>query len=368
MLPKPLPFPQNWSLRLPKKREPVTLITGFRCASEVSPAESVFVVCADSQETVEIDGESYRVTRQKIKPETCGNFEIAIGGSSVQAKLVDATVRYIHKKVAKFSGTSVAELEELISESLLEFGRKDARLYSKKERVAEFMILARSLVDSSIECWQTSAAQLVPLEKKGLIGFREYLYEHVLDRFYPESAPLLPSQQAVLLGIYLLRLAEDTSNCVRAPFTVVIGRRETVTELPLHRVQNFQERINLFCSQADHILLSLADHTIWRPQYEAKLDEFKATVLRLRDDYVQDAAPKTVEELINTNDPIPNLPPGITMPVKADGTCGIVKEMTVEERQKLREKIEWVKAEAEKLKAAQEKIKPSASERSEQEP
>jgi hypothetical protein len=183
------------SLRLPKKRGPVTLINAFRCAYQKDLTENIFIVCADSQETVEIDGDSYRVTRQKIKPKRCGNFEIAMGGSSIQGKLVDATVRYIHKKAAKFPGTSISELEELLSDSLLEFGRKDARLYSKRERIAEFMILARSCVDSGVECWHTCAAQLVPIEKKGLVGFREYLYEHVLDRFYPDNGPLLPPRR-----------------------------------------------------------------------------------------------------------------------------------------------------------------------------
>jgi hypothetical protein len=133
-------------------------------------------------------------------------------------------------------------------------------------------------------------------------------------------------------------------------------------------VDKFRERIEIFRSQADHILLSLADHTIGRQHYEAKLDEFKATVLQLRDDYVQDAAPKTIEEIINTNDPIPNLPLGIAIPFGPGGmVSGDVKEMTEEERRDLRESIEWAETGRKRLEIGQKKAKPSTSETSEPE-
>jgi hypothetical protein len=73
-LPKRHQVPRSKPERFPKKRS-MTLISGFRC-------DEGLAVCADSQETVTIDGNEYRVTRQKIKSVKCGNFELAIGGTS----------------------------------------------------------------------------------------------------------------------------------------------------------------------------------------------------------------------------------------------------------------------------------------------
>jgi hypothetical protein len=306
--PKPLQGPKP--LRLPR-RKLVTLFAGFRCAYQQQPSEPVFVVCADSQETIEEpDGSSYRVSLQKIKPKKCGNFDIAIGGSSPSGELLDACVNRIEENVMSFTGTTIPELKKFISNELLDFGRKDAKLFSRKERTANLLILARSVPASTVECWHTRASQLLPVERKVLIGWDEKLYKHILDRLYPETGPFLPPQQAVLLGLHLLKIAEDTSNYVKAPITVIVGHQSTIQELPADRVQKSRERIELFRAQTDRILLSLADHTIRRPEYEAKLDEVKATALQLRDEFVQDSAPKSVEDMMTVNDLLPNLPVG----------------------------------------------------------
>jgi hypothetical protein len=298
----------------------VTLFAGFRCAYAHDLNEKIFVVCADSQETVDMpDGSSYRVARQKIKPRKCGNFEIAMGGSAQTGELLDACVDRIEERVAGFAGNSIPELKRFVSKELLDFGRKDAKLYSKKSRAVDCIVLARSLA-GDVECWRTRAAQLVPVERKVLIGWNENLYEHVLDRLYSDVGPLLPPQQAVLLGMHILKLAEDTSNYVRGPVTVVVAHRGTIRELPSEKVKTFQERIDLFRAQVDSVLLSLADHTLRRGAYESKLDEFKATALQLRDDYVQDSAPKSVEEIMSRDDVIPDFPVGgVIYQLKVDG-------------------------------------------------
>jgi hypothetical protein len=307
--PKPRLLQRIKSPRLPR-RKLVTLFAGFRCSYQPTPEDNVFVVCADSQETIEDKGHSYRVTLQKIKPRKCGNFEIAIGGSSLSGELLDACVHRVEESVTSFTGSKISELKGFISRELLDFGRKDAKLFSVKERVATLLIMARSIPESRVECWHTRATQLLPVERKILVGWDEKLYKHILDRLYPEVGPLLPPQQAVLLGMHVLKLAEDTSNYVRGPVTVLVAHRAAIMELPREKVQKFQERIDIFLSQVDHILLSLSDNTIRRSVYEAKLDEFKATVLQLRDDYVQESAPKSVEEIMTRNDVIPDFPIG----------------------------------------------------------
>ncbi len=79
------------------------------------------------------------------------------------------------------------------------------------------------------------------------------LYEHVLKRLYPDSGALCHQQQAILLGMYLLRLAEDIQ-LREGPVTVVVAHSGQIQELPTKNVQHFQERIDIFRSQADALL------------------------------------------------------------------------------------------------------------------
>ena len=314
----------------------MTLFAGFRCADQRNANEHIFVICADSQETIEEpDGSSYRVSLQKIEPKTCGNFDLAIGGSSANGELLDACVYHIQESVSGFSKKTIPDLKEFISDQLLHFGKNDAKLYSPKERTVSLLIMARAHHGPFVELWQNKAAKLLPIKRRILIGWREYLYQHALERLYPENGPLLPPQQAVLLGLDLLKLAEDTCNYVKAPITVIVGHRGTIRQLSADKVRKSKERIEIFRSQVDRILLSLSDHTIHRRQYEAQLEEFKKTALQLRDEYVQDAAPKTMEELMVMDDPIPNLPSGSIISLMASGPLILSEDVKKQE--------EWAK-------------------------
>ena len=197
-----------------------------------------------------------------------------------------------------------------------------------------FLIVARSIYEPGIECWNTSAAQLIPIEKRKLIGWNEALYEHILDRLYPESGPLLPPQQAILLGMHIMELAEKTSNYVRGPITVIVANPGAISVLDKMKVARFKEQMSVFGSQVDNLLLSFADYTISLPQYEAKLDEFKATLLQIREDYIQEAAPKTIEEIMTVNDPVRFLPPSSVMRIRADGKAEFSEDTKDLERMK----------------------------------
>lgn len=314
------PFPKPRALQHLKpewlpKRMPVTLIAGFRCE------EQVITACADSQETVIMpNGNEYRVTRQKIKPMKCGNFELAIAGTSNNAALLDACVRRIHKNTTRFPERGLAQLEEFLSNELLDFGKNDAKLYSKKERAISLLAVARSIHESRVECWYTAAAQLIPIERTKLVGWNEELYEHVLDRLYSENGPLLPPQQTVLLGMYLMELAEKTSNYVRGPISVIVARPSGIWIIDKAKVARFKEQMAVFSSQMDSLLLPFSDYTISRPQYEARLDEFKATLLQIREDYIAEAAPKTFEEITKANQPLRTVPRGTVFRVNTDLT------------------------------------------------
>lgn len=308
------------------RRAIVTLIAGFRCAFPNIPEEMPIVVCADSQETVQIEGHEYRVTRQKINPKVCGNFELAIGGSGPNGTFIDACVHRIEKGVSKFNCETLPELQEFISAEILDFGKKDAKLFSSKERLVNFLVVARSLRHPAVEAWHAKAAQLIPIPKHVLVGWNEDIYEHFAERLYPEGSSPLPPQQAVLLGMYLMTLAENTSNYVRGPVRVIIARNNGITVLDKKRVNSFRERIELFSAQLDTLILACADHTLRRDQYIAKLDEFRATALQIRDEYVKESVLPTLEEMFKVNDPIQNFPAGTLTKMKDDRSVEISED------------------------------------------
>lgn len=323
----------------------MTLIAGFRSASPEIPEEEYLVACADSQETVrDEEGHEYRVTRQKIKPVVCGNFELAIGGSGANGDLIDACVHRLHKAVKKLKATILDDLEDFIGNELMSFYKSEAKLYVKQGRTVNLLILARSLNPAAVQMWQTKSAQVIPVEKQALVGWNHDIYEHFADRFYQEDIPRIPPQQAILLGMYLMALAENTSNYVRGPITVVVAKKRGITVLDKNRVKGFSERIALFTAQLDSLILACADHTLRRKDYIEKLDEFKATALHLRDEYVQEAV-ATIEQLATANDPVPNLPiGGFVARIKADHTLDISE--APETVGQTRKRLQWLQMQA----------------------
>lgn len=304
----------------------MTLIEGFRCIEPREPDEDVFVLCADSQETVTFDGREFRVSRIKVRPVICGNFEIAMGGSGSNGPLIDACVHRVEKRVRKFRGKTLAELEDFISSVLVEFGKHDARNYPKKERSARYLIAARSVDPPAVQVWHAEATELIPIERRKLIGWTEMLYEDVASRLYPDEGPLISTQQAILLAVYLVILAERTSNCVRRPSRVLVARRNKIHVLAEDKIASFEERISAFVAQMERVVLASADYTISRPIYEERLDEFKATLLQLRTDYLTEASPKTLQEMVDYDPPFQDLPRPFSVRLNAQGNFGSFTE------------------------------------------
>jgi hypothetical protein len=109
----------------------MTLISGIRCGEG-------FVICADSQETVD----AFRVPRKKLVSKRCGQFDLAIAGAGESGKLIDALVQRVLDNVAATILTDIAALKEFIQHEIQEFNDKEAREYSKSDREMDFLIWA----------------------------------------------------------------------------------------------------------------------------------------------------------------------------------------------------------------------------------
>src|SRR5271155_361272 len=100
------------------ERETVTLINAFRCVS--GDGTPCGIICVDSQETVKLGRVEYRVSRLKIKPKRCGNFDLAIAGAG-DGDVIDACVCRLHRAVAKRKTTAWPELQESLEAELQKY-------------------------------------------------------------------------------------------------------------------------------------------------------------------------------------------------------------------------------------------------------
>lgn len=281
----------------------MTLIAAFKCSDG-------YVVCADSQETVG----DHRVSRQKISPKKLGNFEVAIGGSGDVGPLIDAIVHQIESKIESSVDIRILpELKTLIHNELLEARRKDAQLYPRKYREVRFVICARSSDPPAVEVWHTAASQLIPVKEYCLVGWNDELYEHGAKRLYSAGMPIT---QALLLGMYLLELAENTSNYVRGPITAVVARDNGLWLEKADRVATLTERIKLFTAAVDRLVLACPDISISEQEFAQRLKEAQETILQLRRDYLQSVAERMVSQgLENYQSPYAEIPPGMVLTV-----------------------------------------------------
>jgi hypothetical protein len=116
----------------------------------------------------------------------------------------------------------------------------------------------------------------MPIPPLQLAGFDEPLYKNIAERFFSSNMSL---RQAILAGIYLLTIAETTSNWVKGPFTVaVINSRGISLEKPSF-IARMRERLEHYEAWVNRIFLACADTTIHVSTLEQMLTEFSRAAL-----------------------------------------------------------------------------------------
>ena len=108
----------------------MTLIVVLKCEDDGIPG---VVICVDSQETIVFQGREYKVSRLKIRPKRCGNFDLAIAGSGNNGDVIDGAVGQLHDTVTEAKITKLPELKRLMQGVLLEFRKEEAGSYSRSD-------------------------------------------------------------------------------------------------------------------------------------------------------------------------------------------------------------------------------------------
>lgn len=291
------------TLRLsPRERETVTLITGTK-------TNDGYVMCADSQETVG----QFRVSRLKLSPWTAGNFEIAFAGSGNNGRLIDA---FEDRFKAALQGNTVGSLDalkELIHRELLDFQKTEAVAYPRREREMRLLIGARANLHSKSILWATSASRLIPVTRFELIGFEDERYRFAAEAYLRATAEITTAQ-GIFLGLYIMWLAEQTSNYVKAPVNVIVVRDGGIFTEKQSKIDALLERVKVFSAQFDRIFLACPDTGLQPSDFVSRLNEFVKSIVHLRQEYVEEWVGQAVSDgLDKIIDPYPLIAPGTTI-------------------------------------------------------
>jgi hypothetical protein len=249
-----------------------------------------FVICADSQETV---GE-YRVSRLKLSPRKTGNFDLVIAGSGNDGELIDSLVERLHDNIGATMLTDFSGLKEFIQHEILDFQRNEAMAYPASLRKMRFIIGARKLDSSGSILWRTSASRLREVDTYALIGFEDERYEYAVKNFYAMGG--LTIAQGIFLGLYVMWLAEQTCNSVKAPVSVVVLQNAGMHHQSQDVVDQLTTRVKLFTAEFEKLFLACPDTGLLHGEFAEKLNAFVDGIILLRKEYVEEWAGKAVEE------------------------------------------------------------------------
>ena len=311
----------------------MTLLACIPCAKL-----SAFVMCADSQETVEefdANGNSigsYRRTVQKIKPLNFSDLQVVIAGSG-NPKLIEAFIELLKRSLIPQPCKSMAELVNLVELKLIDFYRDNVPIAADKTLA---MFIGCSLKSThEIGAWIQTDTILIPIVEPVLEGWSETLYVKILESVCTGD---LTKEQATLAGVYVLKVAEATSNYVREPMSVVVIDGEGVHEVPQEYVRDVAGRLVEYERRLNRLFLACADTRVATHELEDAIEEFKATAVALhRRDIDQQAEKTSLGDLLRYN-PLQTLPSG---PI-AFGTKGFSIE---HDREKIKQAIEqWKQA------------------------
>jgi len=143
----------------------VTLIAAFRCYEGA-------VLCADQQETVD----DVRVSINKIKPEPCGNYWLAIAGTG-NGDLIDGFAYRLklemEDKTAWPSGLDTRGVYGRLQALVQQYHESEVFYYpadSAAEKQIDFLVCITPVDGADIFLWELRGTSVVPVGDYALLG------------------------------------------------------------------------------------------------------------------------------------------------------------------------------------------------------
>ena len=288
----------------------MTLIAAWRLSDSI-------VIHADSQETVTMeDGAEYRKTVQKIEPLNVGNYKVAIAAAG-NAPLAMAFVEKVKRRLARDSSGGLSDFVELFEDELSAFYSKDMASSQDEDKTIQFVVGVVATTTAEYGAWVTQSSTLCPLADNELIGWGETLYKEVANKLYRRDMTI---HQAILAGVYLMTLAEGTSNYVRSPFKIAVIRDNGIWMEPDDSVREMADRLRDYEERVNEIFLACADTSIHVYKLEEMLSDFAKAALALHRTHIDAIVNRGgLQGLMNANGPYPRVPSGSVVTGMADG-------------------------------------------------
>jgi hypothetical protein len=254
----------------------VTLITASRCLEGI-------VICADSQQISVVDGVEYRMSVQKIEHYRTNTCDLAIAGGG-SSKLIVSFCLLMKRKLDATDIQDLGMLRDLVEIELAEFYRTDVALdQNKSEEDLTFLIAA--VVAGQYEAWRSQGIRLQPIQQYGaeLIGHEEELYAAIARRHH---YPRMQIVQAVLAGIHVLAIAEETSNYVRGPMSVAIVTSAGIKMPPDVYVKDMASRLANFETKLTRLFILCADLNVSATVLKGEIDVIAQDAMVLHERHV----------------------------------------------------------------------------------
>jgi hypothetical protein len=124
----------------------------------------------------------------------------------------------------------------------------------------------------------------------------------------------MPISQGVFLGLYLMWLAEQTSNYVKAPISVSVLKDNGLYFENQNKINSIDQKVRLFTAQFEAQFLACSDTGLQGEEFGNRLKEFGRTVVQFRRDYIEEWAGHALDiGLDKIVEPWTQIPPGTTI-------------------------------------------------------
>jgi hypothetical protein len=238
----------------------MTLIAGLKCVDG-------YVLCADSQETVRDKGLEYRVMRKKIAPIKHKDFEMAVAASG-DGPTINAFIARIKKSNKTISYVDLDQISTWLYRELKAY-LKEQQIRPKNINSSIRLNVGVWHKDGTGALWDTEGGEIAEIEDYSIIGFADFKYEYAVQQLYRDD---LTIAQGIFLGLYVMSLAERTSNYVKGPISVVVVRNSGIHPQAPKVVTELDNRVQLFAAQFDKLLLSCPDTGLQHGQFADKVN------------------------------------------------------------------------------------------------
>ena len=310
-----LPKPHLFSKlkRLLAKRKPVSYIAALRCLEGV-------VLVADTQETI-ADQKQYC---EKLT--VSEKYPIAVGGAGID-EITDAFSQEVISRIESTQPTTEQEIATEIKSALRDVYQNDVPISAipKQYRTAAFIVAVKSGNDR-VAIFRTQGKRVYSVANRVIIGYATAPNNALLKRLHQ---PLLTMHRTVLLATYLVSQSKMLDEAVGGETRVaLVTPYLSCFDNPAH-IASVEARAKEFISIMDELFLESADLTTHDVPFAERLEEYKARILKLRNEHKRITAGwffSEPERIVTHDSPYPYLPPGFVLTLMGDGTTSFSED------------------------------------------